>query len=286
MKDTSFDPPPSVCLEGVLLDFSTPRVMGILNATPDSFYGGSRTQSIDAAIEKAGEMLASGTDMLDVGGYSTRPGADVVQEAEEHQRVVPVVRALRAAFPDVRISVDTFRASVAEAAVEDGACIINDVSGGTLDDKMFETVARMGVPYVLTHMRGTPQTMTGLTEYEDLGAEIIRDLSAKLQQLRDLGALDVVIDPGFGFAKTAAQGFYLLKNLHIFKVLNCPLLVGVSRKSMIWRTLGITPEESLNGSTVLHTTALLNGAHILRVHDVKEATETIRLVEALNQRNE
>ncbi|TVR40949.1 MAG: dihydropteroate synthase [Cryomorphaceae bacterium] len=257
--------------------------MGILNATPDSFYEGSRTQSLNHAVERAGRMWELGADFIDIGGYSTRPGAEVVQEAEEHQRVIPLVRSLKDAFPDIRISVDTFRASVAEAAVEAGAAMINDVSGGTLDHKMFETVARLGVPYVLTHMRGTPQTMTGLTEYKDLGADIIRDLSAKLQQLRELGVHDVLIDPGFGFAKTAAQGFYLLKNLHIFKVLKCPLLVGVSRKSMIWRTLGITPEESLNGTTVLHTVALMHGAHVLRVHDAKEAAEAIRLLAALNE---
>ncbi|WP_184173769.1 dihydropteroate synthase [Rhabdobacter roseus] len=265
-------------LGGQLLDLSIPRVMGIVNVTPDSFYAGSRVAArTDEVIQKVGQMLAEGATMLDVGGYSTRPGAVPVGLEEEWERVEPVVEAIRRYFPEALISVDTFRAEVARWAVERGAHLINDVSGGTLDEAMLDTVARLKVPYVLMHMRGTPQTMAQLTHYDHLVPDVMRELRQKLIQLRQRGVADVLIDPGFGFAKTIPQNFELVRNLAAFQSLGCPLLVGISRKTTIWRTLGITPDEALNGTTVLNTLALQAGASILRVHDVRPAVEAIKL---------
>lgn len=252
--------------------------MGILNITPDSFYEGSRfSPNSDEFIQEAGQMLASGAAMLDVGGYSTRPGAAEISLSEECDRVLPVIEALIDQFPDVIISIDTFRSQVARRAVGAGARIINDVSGGNLDVEMFQTVAGLGVPYVLMHMRGTPETMTSQNHYDHLVQDIIRELSEKLARLRSLGVADVIVDPGFGFAKNVTQNFELLNNLEHFQELNAPLLVGLSRKSMIWRSLGVTPTDALNGTTALNMYALQRGADILRVHDVKEAIETIKL---------
>jgi dihydropteroate synthase len=263
---------------GVLLDLSTPIVMGILNITPDSFFDGSRYRASSAELlQKAGEMLEAGAAILDVGGYSTRPGADDISESEEKDRVLPVIEALCKAFPKALISVDTFRSGVAREAARSGARMINDVSGGNLDEAMFETVAELRLPYVLMHMRGTPKTMTQLTTYTHLVQDIRQELLSKLTRLRCLGVADVLIDPGFGFAKTVPQNFELLRNLTHFHSLNAPLLIGLSRKSLIWRTLGVTAGEALNGTTVLNTLALAQGAHILRVHDVKEAVEAIKL---------
>jgi len=268
-------------LRGQMLDLSRPAVMGILNLTPDSFYAGSRTASVQQSVERAGEMLSEGAVFMDLGGYSTRPGATEVSDSEEADRVLPVVEALRQAFPEAYLSIDTFRASVARQAVEAGAVLVNDVSGGTLDPAMFPTVAALGVPYVLMHMRGTPQTMAQQTTYLDLVPDIRLELQQQLDRLRALGQVDVLIDPGFGFAKTPAQNFALLHELEAFHVFEAPLLVGLSRKSTIWRTLGISPEQALNGTTVLHTVALLKGAAILRVHDVREAVEAVTLVSHL-----
>ena len=261
-----------------MLDLNTSAVMGILNITPDSFFEGSRFQPYsEQIIQKAGQMLADGATILDVGGYSTRPGAADISINEECDRVLPVIEALIDNFPDVLISIDTFRSEVARKAVEAGAIIVNDVSGGNLDEGMFQTVAELGIPYVLMHMRGTPQTMTKENLYKHLVRDILQELAIKLNRLRSLGVADTIIDPGFGFAKNVPQNFELLNNLVFFQELNAPLLVGLSRKSMIWRSLDVTPAEALNGTTALNMIALQKGANILRVHDVKEAVETVKL---------
>ncbi len=268
-------------IRGRLLDLTTPRVMGILNVTPDSFYDGARLRDEKAVLEKVEAMLASGATMIDVGGYSTRPGADDVPENEELKRVVGVIAAVKRQFPEAIISIDTFRSGVARTAVGEGADIINDVSGGNLDPDMFSAVAQLGVPYILMHMRGTPATMSGLNDYNNLVVDIQSELKQKLVQLTQLGARDIIVDPGFGFAKSVSQNFELLDKLDLFRQLDRPLLVGLSRKSMIWKTLETTAEHALNGSSVLHTVALLKGASILRVHDVREAVECIALVRQL-----
>lgn len=265
---------------GRLVDLShNPAIMGILNVTPDSFFAGSRVAGSPAElVDRAGKMLQEGATFLDIGGYSTRPGAPDISPAEETDRVLPAIEAILRTWPEALISVDTFRAEVVRQAVEAGACLVNDVAGGTLDPAMFETVARLGVPYVLMHLRGTPQTMQSLAKYENVTTEVIDELSAQLAKLRALGAKDVILDPGFGFAKTPAQNFTLLNQLEAFNLFDEPLLVGLSRKTTIWRTLGITPDEALNGTTVLNTVALMKGAAILRVHDVREAVEAVTLI--------
>lgn len=256
--------------------------MGILNVTPDSFFAGSRVEMrgnlTTEVVDRAGQMLREGATFLDIGGYSTRPGAPDISLAEEADRVLPAIEAILHAWPDALISVDTFRADVARQAVETGACMVNDVAGGTLDPDMFQTVAQLGVPYILMHLRGTPQTMQSLAKYDNVVTEVIDELGNQLAKLRALGHKDVILDPGFGFAKTPAHNFALLNELEAFRLFSEPLLVGVSRKSTIWRTLGITADEALNGTTVLNTVALLKGASILRVHDVREAVEAVTLV--------
>jgi dihydropteroate synthase len=264
-------------IRGKLLDLSRPAVMGILNITPDSFYEGSRMQSEDALLTKAGQMLAEGATMIDIGGYSTRPGAKEIGETEEAERVQAAVEPLTKNFPELIISVDTFRSQVAKRAIETGAHIVNDVSGGNLDAEMFEVVAALRVPYILMHMRGTPQTMNALTTYNELIPDILKDLKVKLDQLRSMGVADIIVDPGFGFAKNIDQNFLLMKHLSEFHLLGCPLLVGISRKATIYKTLKITAEDALNGTTVLNTLALQQGASILRVHDVKPAVEAVKL---------
>jgi dihydropteroate synthase len=264
-------------IRGTLLDLSTPVVMGIMNITPDSFYSGSRVVSSDQIVEKAGQMISEGAGILDIGGYSTRPGAREVSAQEEGDRIESAVEPLAKFFPGLIISVDTFRAEVAERGVGKGAHIVNDVAGGTLDDAMFEAVARMRVPYILMHMRGTPQTMNQLTTYERLVPDILRDLRQKVAVLQSKGVADLIIDPGFGFAKSIAQNFELMRELKQFKLLGYPLLVGISRKTTIYKTLQVSPEDALNGTTVLNTLALEHGASILRVHDVKPAVEAVKL---------
>lgn len=266
---------------GKLLDLTTPQVMGILNVTPDSFFSGSRVLQVEDAYKKAERMLSEGASILDIGGHSTRPGADAVSDDEETKRVLPVVEMLCKRFPDAIVSIDTFRASVAKQAVEAGAHIINDIAGGNLDPLMFETVAALNVPYILMHSRGTPQTMKELNQYDDLVTDILRELQKKIYALRQLGVKDIVADIGFGFAKNANQNYVLLREMKVFEQLGVPILAGVSRKSMIWRKLDISPEQSLNGTTALNTIALLNGASILRVHDVKEAIEVVKLMQFL-----
>lgn len=256
--------------------------MGILNVTPDSFYAGSRVQEEEQLLMKAQEMVSDGAAILDIGGYSTRPGAEDISPSQEIERVVSAIKTIRQALPNTLISIDTFRASVATEAIAAGASLINDVSGGNLDPLMFETVASLKVPYILMHMRGTPQTMKSLAEYENVVPEVYQELQTKLNRLHQLGVADVIIDPGFGFAKTIEHNFRLLRNLRYFKALGQPVLAGVSRKSMIYKTLDITPENALNGTTALHMAALEQGASLLRVHDVKAAMECVQLHHKLN----
>jgi dihydropteroate synthase len=276
-KDTFFYKKSTINCEGKLVSLSHPLVMGILNVTPDSFYEDSRIRGTEALLRRAEAMLQEGADILDIGGYSSRPDAQHISEEEEHIRVIPAIRALRQAFPDCLISVDTFRASIAEQAVAAGAHIINDISGGQLDGMMFETVGRLQVPYILMHMRGTPQTMQQLTEYEDIIAEMVRYFERQIVQLQAAGGKDIILDPGFGFAKTIDQNFEVLQRLADLKVLGLPILAGLSRKSMTYKTLDIPATEALAGTIVLNTIALMHGAGILRVHDVKEAVQTIKL---------
>lgn len=277
--------PFSLNIHGRLIEYDRPAVMGIINVTPDSFYAGSRTKA-DEIGRRVRSMIDDGADMIDIGAYSSRSGAAEVSEAEEIDRLSEGMAALREAAPDVVVSVDTFRASVAKAAIEQmGADIVNDISGGDLDGRMFETVASLRVPYILMHMRGTPADMQTLTEYPDgVTAEVLRDLSVKLRTLRLAGVSDVIVDPGFGFAKTLEQNYRLMADLPMFtEMLDAPVLVGVSRKSMVTRALGITAKDALNGTTVLNTIALLGGAQILRVHDVKACAEAVRIVSMLPQ---
>ncbi len=270
---------------GKLVDLSTPRIMGILNITPDSFFDGGQHNSIKKALIKAEKMVAEGADFLDVGGYSSRPGADFVSEKDELARVVPVVNALAKEFPEVNISVDTFRSKVAKATIENGAALINDISAGDLDNNMMATVAKLQVPYIMMHMQGTPENMQQNPTYNNVISDIRFYLSKKIKLAQELHINDVIIDPGFGFGKTLEHNYTLLNNLELFSCFNLPLLVGISRKSMIYKPLNITPDLALNGTTALHMIALQKGATILRVHDVKEAKECIKLFNLLKQHN-
>lgn len=277
--------PFSLNIHGRLIEYDRPAVMGIINVTPDSFYAGSRVNA-DEMGRRVREMIDDGADMIDIGGYSSRPGAAAVSETEEIDRLAAGIAALREVSPDIVVSVDTFRASVAKVAIEQmGADIINDISGGDLDDRMFKTVATLNVPYILMHMRGTPADMQTLTDYPDgVTAEVLRDLSVKLRKLRLAGVNDVIVDPGFGFAKTLEQNYRLMADLPMFaELLDAPVLVGISRKSMVTRCLGVPASDALNGTTALNTIALLKGAQILRVHDVKACAEAVRIVSMLPQ---
>ena len=267
--------------KGKLIDLRTPQIMGILNLTPDSFYSGSRVQAIDLALTRADQMLQAGATCIDLGGYSSRPGAEDISEDQEKSRVLPVISALSRNFPEAVISIDTFRSGVAREAVESGAAIINDISAGMLDEAMLEVVAEKQVPYIMMHMRGNPITMSRMTDYENLIEEILFYFSLRIAEARKYGIVDLIADPGFGFAKSRTQNFEILSHFSAFKVLGIPLLAGLSRKSMIWKTLGVSAEEALNGTTALHMVALASGANLLRVHDVQEAKECIRLWEAL-----
>lgn len=264
-------------LKGELVTFQQPQIMGIVNLTPDSFFAESRIQSQQQVIETVGEMIEQGVRFIDLGAVSTRPGSSEVGETEEADRLIPALTVLSKTFPETYFSVDTFRSKIAQLAVEAGASIINDISGGTLDPQLMGTVADLQVPYVLMHMRGSPQNMHEQCEYTHLLNEVIFELSERLTNARQLGIADVLIDPGFGFAKTREQNFSLLKHLNELLLLDCPLLVGISRKSMIYKTLNTNPEKSLNGTSALHMLALQNGASVLRVHDVREANECIQL---------
>lgn len=268
--------------KGTLIDLSSPKVMGILNLTPDSFYDGGQHKDENSILKHTEKMLSDGATFIDIGAYSSRPNADHVSEAEELKRILPIVALLTKTFPDILISIDTFRSEVAKQSIEAGAALINDISAGKLDDNMLKTVADLHVPYIMMHMRGTPQTMQTQTDYEDIFKDILFYFSERIAAANQLGIVDVIIDPGFGFAKTLEQNFELLNKLELFKILEKPLLVGVSRKSMIYKTLNTSAKEALNGTSVLNTVALQKNASILRVHDVKEAMETIKLVKTLN----
>jgi dihydropteroate synthase len=276
-KDTVFCPKKTLNLKGKMLDVSYPVVMGILNITPDSFFAGSRHQTEMDLLYRAGDMLTDGATLLDIGGYSSRPGAEDVLEEEEINRVIPAIESIMREFPDAQISVDTYRASVAEKAVNAGAVMINDISAGAFDSAMFDTVAKLKVPYILMHMRGTPKTMQSMTDYENLLLEVIRYFQEKLELLRQKNVADVIIDPGFGFAKTLDQNYELLRHLRYFALLDHPVMAGISRKSMIYKRLNNSSEEALNGTTTLNAIALMNNVSILRVHDVKEAVEAVTL---------
>lgn len=254
--------------------------MGVLNITNDSFYAGSRLPLREMYTQEALKMANHGVDIIDIGAYSTRPGADYIDEKTETKNLITAIKTIKDSLPGMVISADTFRAAVAAKAVEAGADIVNDISGGNLDDEMFKTVAGLGVPYILMHMRGNPQTMQSLTQYNDVVNDVIYELSEKVNTLRSMGVGDLIIDPGFGFAKTIEQNFEMLKRLDEFTLFEAPILVGLSRKSTIWRTLNISPSEALNGTTALNMLALQNKANILRVHDVKEAKEVIALWQA------
>jgi dihydropteroate synthase len=278
-KDTFFRKKETLNAGGRLIDLSSPKVMGIINLTPDSFYAGSRAQGIEAAVRQAEKMLTEGATFLDLGAYSSRLGADDISVQDEMDRLLPVVGAIVKRFPETVLSIDTFRSTVAEAAVNAGAHIINDISAGQLDADMFATVARLKVPYILMHMKGTPQTMVREANYTDVFAEVYDYFTEKYYQLKQLGVYDVIIDPGFGFAKKPEHSYTLMTRLQEFNRLQLPILVGISRKKMIYGQLGISADDALNGTTVLNTIALTKGANILRVHDVKEAMEAVKIWE-------
>lgn len=265
--------------KGKLLVLDKPVAMGIINVTPDSFYHNSRAASVEPALDAAGKMIKEGAAILDIGGQSTRPGSTRVTTAQELERVIPVITSITKTFPEAIISIDTYAAPVAAEAVKAGALMVNDISSGDMDENMLSTVAALKVPYICMHMQGRPDTMQLHPRYDDVTADVLDYLIQKVQTCRRYGINDVIIDPGFGFGKTIQHNFSLLKNLPVFKTLNCPILAGLSRKSTVYKTLGITVEEALNGTTVLNTIALQNGANILRVHDVKAACEAIRLLD-------
>jgi dihydropteroate synthase len=274
----------TININGYMLDLSTPKVMGILNLTPDSFFEDSRMQTEKQVAQRVKQMLAEGADILDVGAYSSRPGADNVSAEEEMRRLREGLTVIRKEAPDAIVSVDTFRADVARMCIEEyGVAIVNDISGGEMDNQMFATIARARVPYIIMHMQGTPQDMQEAPHYENVLKEVMLSMANKVEKLHEMLVNDIIIDPGFGFGKTLAHNFELMAHLDEFEVFELPVLVGVSRKSMIYKTLGISPQEALNGSTVLHTIALNKGANILRVHDVKEAVQAIKLWQSVRQ---
>ena len=267
--------------KGNLIDLNTPKVMGILNITPDSFYDGGQYNDVNNVLRQVEKMLSEGATFIDVGGYSSRPNAKHISEKEELNRILPIIEVLLNEFPHILISIDTFRSSIAQKGVEAGAAMINDISGGSLDEKMFKTVAQLQVPYVLMHMKGTPLTMQQHTSYEDLTKDIIFYFSKKVSELRALKVNDIILDVGFGFAKTLEQNYDLLNNLDLLKILELPILTGLSRKSMLYKLLGTRAENALNATTSANTIALMKGTNILRVHDVKEAMEAIKIVGAI-----
>lgn len=276
--------PYTINVKGQLIDLSEPQVMGILNVTPDSFFSGSRKQTETEIRERVDEIFNEGASMIDVGAYSSRPDADDISPEEEMSRLRRGLKIVREMYPEAVVSVDTFRADVARMCVEEyGADIINDISGGNMDCRMFSTVAELGIPYILMHMKGTPQTMQQSPQYDDLMKDILLYFAERVQQLRDLGQKDIIIDPGFGFAKTLNHNYELMQQLDKLGVFELPVLVGISRKSMIYRLLGRTPADALNGTTTLNTIALLKGANILRVHDVKECVEVVNIVKKMKE---
>lgn len=276
MNNLSF----SINCKGKLVDLTKPNVMGILNVTPDSFFDGGNFNQLDSALFQIEKMLEDGATFIDIGGQSTRPGAEMISESEELKRVIPIIEISLKKFPEILISVDTFRSVVAQNSIESGACMVNDISGGNLDANMFETIAKLRCPYILMHIQGTPQNMQENPTYNNVTLDIIKELSEKIFQLRALKVNDIIIDPGFGFGKTLEQNFQLLRELDLFeKVLQVPVLAGLSRKSMIWKTLNSNAENALTGTITASTLALIKGAKILRVHDVTEAVECIKIYE-------
>lgn len=283
MQNTAFSTNITLNIGGRLLEIRQPLLMGILNVTPDSFFDGGRYTNEKQILERVEQLQRDGATFIDLGGYSSRPGAKDIPADEELTRVLPAVKNILKHFPEVILSIDTFRSDVAHAAVSEGAALINDISGGSLDPKMIGTVAALGVPYIFMHMKGSPQTMSQMANYDHMMKEIITYFHQKLALMRQAGLKDIIIDPGFGFAKTREQNFHLLDHLDLLKMFEVPILAGLSRKSMVWKTLDIQPEEALNGTTALNTVALMKGANILRVHDVKEGMQLLRLWSALRE---
>jgi len=269
--------------KGQLIDLSTPKVMGVLNVTPDSFFDGGVHKNINDVLKHVEHMLNAGATFLDIGAYSSRPNANDVSETEELKRIIPIVNAVIKHFPEALISIDTFRSRIAKETINAGAALINDISAGALDENMLKTIAQLHVPYIMMHMRGTPKTMQTLTTYDDLVKDVIYYFSKRIANAHQLGIKDIIIDPGFGFAKTLDQNYKLLNNLELLNIIDKPILAGVSRKSMIYKKLNTTAQHALNGTTVLNTIALQKGAKILRVHDVKEAIDCITLINALGE---
>lgn len=272
----------TININGDLVDCNEPKVAGILNVTPDSFFDGGRYSTIDKALKQTEKLIDEGADFIDIGGQSTRPDSEFLSDETELSIVIPVIKAIKKEFPRVKLSIDTFWSKVAIESVNEGVGMINDISGGTLDNKMFETMGKLNVPYVLMHMRGTPQTMGNYTDYENLITDINYYFSKKISELRKFGVNDILLDPGFGFSKTLQQNYDLLKNIDKFKIFNLPLYIGISRKSMIYKSLETSAEDALIGTSALNLYALQKGAHILRVHDVKEAKQMIKLWKMLN----
>jgi dihydropteroate synthase len=285
VKDTIFNSKISLNCQGILHEFDKPIIMGIINTTPDSFYEGSRKPNIDAVLEQANIFINQGVDIIDIGGYSSRPGAKDISEQEELERIITAIELIRKNFPNILISIDTFRPKVAKEALNSGANIINDITGGQFDSAIYKIAAQFSAPYIMMHMKGTPQNMQSNTTYKNLITDIIYFFSKQLKLAHQNGVKDIIIDPGLGFSKTIDQNYDILRQLDLFKVLEKPILIGASRKSMIYKLLNIDSKEALNGTTVLNTIALINGAQILRVHDVKEAVEVKTLYSKINIAN-
>ena len=281
MKDTLFSVKKTLNIRGMLYVLDSPRIMGVVNLTPYSFYDKSRVIRVVEITLRVEILLSEGADFIDLGGYSSRPGADYVAEQEELARILPAIRVILKNFPETLISVDTFRSSIARLAYDEGASMINDISGGQMDDQMFKTISEIRIPYILMHMRGNPKTMNSLIAYDNLFKDMINYFEGKIRELKESGVNDIIVDPGFGFAKSLDQNYELLKNFTYFEALGYPLLVGLSRKSMIFKLLEVQPSEALNGTIVLNTVSLLKRASILRVHDIKEAKEVVKLVAKL-----
>lgn len=281
-KNTVFQQKLTLNVQGILVDLSQAQIMGVLNLTPDSFYDGGRNNSLPEALKKTEQLLSEGASMIDIGAYSSRPGAEHISEEMEFNRMIPVLQAIVKEFPEALLSVDTFRSGIARAAIAEGAGIINDISAGSLDPEMFQTIADLDVPYIMMHMKGKPQNMSSHTYYEDITSEVIQYFTDRIQKLKNLGLKDFVVDPGFGFSKTMEQNYILLGNLELLKITGQPVLVALSRKSMIYKLLETDAEHALNGTTAANTIALIKGANILRVHDVKAAMEAIKILNQLS----
>ncbi len=281
-KNTVFQQKSTLNVRGSFLDLSKPKIMGILNLTPDSFYDGGRNNNLYDALKKTEQIMSEGADLIDIGAYSSRPGAEHISEETESERLIPVLKAIVSEFPDAILSIDTFRSGIARTAVNEGAAIINDISAGSMDEEMFQTIAKLGVPYIMMHMKGTPQTMASQNDYENITTEVCQYFASRIQKLRNLGVNDLIVDPGFGFAKNLEQNYELLANLEHLKSTGHPVLAALSRKSMIYKLLETDAEHALNGTTAANTIALIKGANILRVHDVKAACEARKIVNQLN----